>query len=300
MGTAPQGSKIGRNSPVEAKPVNFVKSAFSLALQRAIAPLSQTLRRSRILFVVALTAIALCGCVDYEVGIHFDHQTHGEIVQHIDLSRRFANLSSDNVRQWTDSLNRRARSLQGYTKKQGDRSLLVVLPFNNGDELAEKFEQFFNPVDNRAVAPEKAGQIPELETHLDLTQRNFVFALSNHLTLDTDLRALGVLSSEGNLLVSSGGLVDLQFRIETPWGASVADYDGSTAPTLKDNALIWPLQPGEIQHLEVDFWLPSPIGIGAAVIVLVVSLASYLKHQLLPALGIGKKDNPPQPQTSQG
>lgn len=291
-GFRPRSDKIGENRPTAAKPVNFANSVFVRSTNRRLIHWSRRLWRVRLWAIVAIAALTLSGCVRYDVGVRFDHQTHGEIVQQVDLSKRFANLSSATVREWTDSLNRRARSLQGYTQKQGDRRLRVVIPFNNGDELAQKFEQFFNPEGNPAIAPEKADRVPNLETHLALEQRNFVFALSNHLSLDIDLRALGVLSTEGNVLVSSGGLVDLSFRLDTPWGASVAAVDGAEPPVREGNALVWHLQPGEIQHLEADFWIPSPIGIGGAIIAVVVAIASYLKHQLLPALGIGKKPTP--------
>ncbi|MGC9502515.1 DUF3153 domain-containing protein [Baaleninema sp.] len=248
--------------------------------------------RYRTVIVAVMLAIALSGCVKYDVNVNFQSQTHGEIVQHINLSKRFASLSSVTVREWLDSLDRRARSLQGYVKRKGDREATVVIPFNNGDELVSRFNKFFNPVDNRAVAPEMADEIPQLATHLDLQQRNFVFAIYNHLSLDVDLQALGVLSTEGNVLVSPGGLLDLNFRLNTPWGAK---YDTEVPEfslpheTSGNSPLVWTLEPGEIQHLEANFWVPSPIGIGAAIIIAVVALGSYLKHQLLPALGIGQR-----------
>ncbi|TVR11165.1 MAG: DUF3153 domain-containing protein [Phormidium sp. GEM2.Bin31] len=271
--------------------VNFVKSVLTpvyAAIAAALFWLLGRLRRSRTLVVATIAALLLSGCVRYDVGIHFDSQTHGEIVQDVTLSQRFVNLSRTTVDSWTESLKRRARSLQGYTQQMGDRRWRVVIPFNNGDDLVYKFEQFFNPVEQNGLTPEQAGEIPELETHLALDQQNFIFAISNHLSLDVDLRALGVLSTEGNVLISPTGLVDVSFRLITPWGAKLATVSGPNPPTFEESTLIWPLEPGETQHLEVDFWVPSPIGIGAVLIILLVAIASYLKDKLLPALGIGR------------
>jgi hypothetical protein len=281
-----------------SKFVNFVKSVLTPVYAAIAAPwvsIWGRLRRSPLLLVVALTTVLLSGCVRYDVGIHFDSQTHGEIVQDITLSQRFVNLSSSTVDRWTQSLQQRARSLQGYTRQVGDRRWRVVIPFNNGDDLVEKFESFFNPVEQNGLTPEQAGEIPELETHLNLNQKNLIFAIANHLSLDVDLRALGVLSSEGNVLISPTGLVDVSFRLITPWGASFSSFVGKTAPTLEDNTLIWPLEPGETQHLEADFWVPSPIGIGAVLIIFGVAIASYIKETLLPALGIGRRPRPAKP-----
>ncbi|OAB60468.1 hypothetical protein AY599_19355 [Leptolyngbya valderiana BDU 20041] len=273
------------------KPVNSQPSA-DRSLWSWLRRLWGAMSRYRTVIVAVTLAIALSGCVKYDVDINFQSQTHGEIVQHVNLSKRFASLSSVTVQEWLDSLDRRARSLQGYVKRDGDRTATVVIPFNNGDELVSRFNKFFNPVDNRAVAPEMADRIPQLATRLDLQQRNFLFAIHNHLSLDVDLQALGVLSTEGNVLVSPGGLLDLQFRLNTPWGAKYdTDIEEFSLPheTSGSSPLVWTLEPGELQHLEANFWVPSPIGIGAALIIAVMAIGSYLKHQLLPALGIGKR-----------
>ncbi|MBO9998246.1 MAG: DUF3153 domain-containing protein [Cyanobacteria bacterium SID2] len=270
---------------VTSQPPTADRSPFSW-FQR----LRRSIARYRTLAMVAVLAVMLSGCVRYDVGIHFDSQTHGEIVQHVNLSKRFANLSSVTVQEWLDSLDRRARSLRGYTTRQGAREAVVVIPFNNGEELVSKFNKFFNPIDNRAVAPEMAGEIPQLATHLAIEQRNFVFAIYNHLSLDVDLQALGVLSTEGNVLVSPGGLLDLAFRLDTPWGVSIdPELTGLSLPReTSETSSVWTLEPGAVQHIETSFWVPSPIGIGAAVILAVVSMGWYLKHQLLPKLGIGR------------
>jgi hypothetical protein len=65
---------------------------------------------------------------------------------------------------------------------------------------------------------------------------------------------------------------------------------------LEGNQLTWKLQPGKQNHLEAIFWIPSPIGIGAVAIAILVGIGFWLKYQLLPFLGFGKKKAKPQTQ----
>ncbi len=107
-----------------------------------------------------------------------------------------------------------------------------------------------------------------------------------------DLRSLSLLSSNGSLLVSPGGLLELDFSLNTPWGAqSMETVAGAIVPESyqEGKQLVWKLKPGEINYLEAVFWIPSPVGIGAVIIALFVAAGISLKYQLLPAMGLGKK-----------
>jgi hypothetical protein len=110
--------------------------------------------------------------------------------------------------------------------------------------------------------------------------------------LELDLRSLSLLSSNGSLLLSPGGLLELDFSLNTPWGAkSIETVAGALVPESyqQGKQLVWKLKPGEINYLEAIFWIPSPVGIGALIIALFVAAGIALKYQILPALGIGKK-----------
>jgi Protein of unknown function (DUF3153) len=112
------------------------------------------------------------------------------------------------------------------------------------------------------------------------------------------LRSLGVLSGQNNVVVNPGSVLDLSFALNVPWGAkSIQASAGDLVPevTADGHQLIWELKPGELNHLEVLFWVPSPIGIGAIVIILVAIAGNALKHQLLPKLGL---DRQPRKQSS--
>jgi Protein of unknown function (DUF3153) len=267
--------------------------------------------QARTLIVVLLATSLLTGCVRYDVGVNFDSQTHGTIVQQIRLSERLTSFSQATVQDWLNSIEHRARQLQGNAKRMPDRGLVVTIPFNNGEELVDKFDRFFNPVEEGNAPAELDEELPQLESHLDLTQNNALFVLRNRLSLDLDLRSLGALVNQGNFVVSPESVLDLSFTLNTPWGAkpvapkleNLAENEGDEtviepadeiAPEVATagQQLVWKLQPGEVNHLEVVFWVPSPIGIGSLVIIALVVLGNYLKHQLLPKWGLDRQSRP--------
>ncbi|MCY7382992.1 MAG: DUF3153 domain-containing protein [Microcoleus sp. CAN_BIN18] len=246
-------------------------------------------------FVLCLLTL-VTGCVQYDVGVNFDSQTRGEIVQHIKLGEKLTSFSSETVADWLKSVEQRVRLLDGKTKRLSDREVLVSIPFNNGAELEDKFNQFYNPIAQTAksrVASRLETDLPKFESHLSVKQNNLLLVLRNRLSLELDLRSLSLLSSNGSLLLSPGGLLELDFSLNTPWGAEniVTNVAGALVPAsyADGKQLVWKLKPGEINYLEAVFWIPSPVGIGAVIIALLVFVGTGLKYQLLPALGIGKK-----------
>lgn len=241
----------------------------------------------RIFATIIFASLILSGCVDYDVAINFQSQTHGEIVQHIKLGQQFTSFSGTTVQDWLDSIKQRANELGGRTKQLKEGEVLVTIPFNNGAELEEKFNDFFNPLEKKKSRP--VPDLPDIKSHLSVTQSNWIFAIKNRLVYDLDLRSLSVIASNGNVLLSPGSILDLDFSLNTPWGATNLETGLDSLITEKQgNQITWKLKSGEINHLETVFWVPSPIGIGAAIIIILVALGGFLKYRLLPALGIGK------------
>lgn len=236
------------------------------------------------------------GCVQYDVGVNFDSQTHGEIVQHIKLGERLTSFSSETVGDWLKSVEKRARLLDGKTKRLSEREVIVTIPFNNGAELEDKFNQFYNPIAKTAksrVASPLETDLPKFESHLSVKQNNLLLVLRNRLSLELDLRSLALVSSNGSPLLNPGGLLELAFSLNTPWGAENIETTvaGALVPQSyqQGKQLVWKLKPGEVNYLEATFWIPSPVGIGALIIALFVAAGIAVKYQILPALGIGKK-----------
>lgn len=264
------------------------------------------LGRFRLLWFMLLTALLLSGCVQYKVGVSFDSPNRGEIVQHIKLGERLMAFSGDSTAEWLNSVERRARQLQGKAKRISDQEVTVTIPFNNGSDLAAKFNKFFNPTDSSSIEginnskskqkqpatsiyPSSNNNI-ELATNINsefsLTQNNLLLLLRNRLSYDLDLRSLSLLSTDGNLLINSGEILELEFSLNTPWGArSVETVDNAIHPQASEQGrrLVWTLKPGQLNHVEAVFWLPSPLGIGAVVIALFVFGGIYLKSNFLPA-----------------
>lgn len=237
--------------------------------------------RLGLLAIVAIAALGLSGCVQYDVNINFASQNHGEVVQHIRLDKQFVSLNESVVQDWLKSLERRTRELGGRTKQPSQREIIVTIPFNNGAELESKFNQFFQPPSQNQAESLRLAQleIPELHPQLHITQTNYGLVEQNRLTFDLDLRPLGLPSSNGNLVINPGSLLNLGFRLITPWGAENLGIPVSQA-TEDGKDLTWMLQTGDISHLEVVFWVPSPLGIGAVAIALIVALGTFLKSRL--------------------
>ena len=237
------------------------------------------------------------GCVEYDLGINFVSQTQGEIVQHIQLGERLTSFSQD-AKNWLNTVENRVKQLQGHSQRKSDGEITVIIPFNNGRDLANKFNQFFKPNELENSQGDSVNELVNFDANLDLVQNNFFLFIRNQMNLNLDLRSVSLLPDPNNSLVGSESLFNLNFRLTTPWGAKVLQATvedtttGTPTPTeaaqLAEQQLTWKLQPGTINSLEVVFWVPSPIGIGALIIILFVAGGIYLKYQLLPALGIGK------------
>jgi len=242
--------------------------------------------RKTLLCLVMLTSLLLSGCVKYDVGVNFNHANSGELVQHIKLGERLTSFSGDYVYAWLDSIENRAHKLEGKTKRISQEEIIVTIPFSNGQELQTKFNDFFNSHTNQKVeaAPnETNSEIPKVESNLLLFQNNFLLLVRNRLIYDLDLRSLALIASKGNVLADAGAILDLEFSLKTPLGAkNIQLTENAVVPEKQGNQLVWRLQPGELNHIEVVFWLPSPLGIGALLIILFVWGGLYLRYTFMP------------------
>ncbi|ABA20180.1 conserved hypothetical protein [Trichormus variabilis ATCC 29413] len=242
--------------------------------------------RKPIFLLVLLTSLLLTGCVQYDVGVNFDNSNHGQLVQHIKLADRLTSFSGDYVYEWLTSIERRARKLEGNAKRISPEEIIVTIPFSNGQELQTKFNEFFNSRTHQTNDTEAGGEnseFPKVESNLLLAQNNFLLVVRNQLIYDLDLRSLSLIANKGNVLTDTGSILDLKFALKTPWGAkSIERTETAVPPEKQSGQLVWQLQPGELNHIEVVFWLPSPLGIGALLIVLFVWGGFYLRYKFMP------------------
>ena len=274
---------------VNKKPELFAKSANSKSINRNF----PTLRNSQnakipkpILWLVLFSSLLLTGCVQYDLGVNFDNSNHGEFVQHIKLGERLTSFSGDYVYEWLNSIERRARKLEGKSRRISPEEIIVSIPFSNGQELQEKFNNFFNSHVNQTEEPvqnEANSELPKIESNLLIEQNNFLLLVRNRLIYDLDLRSLSLIASNGNVLANTGSILDLDFSLKAPFGAkNIPIGENAIAPEINKNQLVWKLRTGELNHIEVVFWLPSPLGIGALLIALFVWGGIYLRYNFMP------------------
>lgn len=286
LGVKPVGRTIKQSSLTTRQSSRATKPIAAAIAQKV----RQQLGRFRVVWMMLLASLLLSGCVQYDVGINFESPNRGEIVQHIKLGDRLTSLSGATAQQWLDTVEQRTRRLGGRIQRSSNQEVAVTIPFSSGADLNTKFNEFLNPSTKKGAAKQAEPVLPEIKSDFHLSQSNFLFLLRNRLSYTLDLRSLGVTSANGDLLVSPSSLLDLEFRLNTPWGArsvNTAANAISAVPGQQGHQLIWTLEPGQINHLEAVFWLPSPLGIGTVVIVLLVLGGWYLKYQTLPGLSAG-------------
>ena len=204
--------------------------------------------KALVLRTVAIVALSLClgGCVDYQLGIRFDSQTHGVLTQTLHLDDQFVALNKDARQQWLQIFIQEAKTFSGNVTSLEDGTLQLQIDFYNGADLAQKFNRLFAKDGLMTQVP----GAPPLLAHLDLVQENWGVALQNQLHADIDLSAL-----QADSAIGDGGALDrwrtlgLSFQIDSIKGTRQ-----------------WPLTPGQVNKIDATFWIPSPIGIGAVVI----------------------------------
>lgn len=240
-----------------------------------------------IIWVVLLASLILSGCVNYDLGINFDNANRGEFVQHIKLGEKLTSFSGNSVYAWLDSVETRARKLEGKISRLSKEEIIVKIPFSNSQELQTKFNKFFHPESNlepTSVADEAESDLPKIESNLHLFENNFLLLVLNRLIYDLDLRSLALISSKGNILANPGSVLNLEFSLKTPWGArTIQNTENFLQPQSNQNhQLVWQVKPGQLNHIEVVFWLPNPLGIGTLLIILFVSAGLYLRYRFMP------------------
>lgn len=242
-------------------------------------PPSAWLKKLLPLFL-ALTCL-LGGCVSYDVAINFPEQHYGQIVQHIALGEQLTTLSQAEAERWLKSLEQRTKALGGKTVRADDQTLVLTIPFGSGQELTDKFNQFFNPAPPPGRRSPDGDQLDllNLKAELTLEQQNWILLDRNHLRLTVDLRALGVLSNQGNIILSPGSLIDLRFGLHAPLALQTVALAGDD---LGNGS--WQLKPGQINVIEASFLVPSYLAIGTGLTIALCLGGFYLKYRRWPGV----------------
>ncbi|MEI6380341.1 MAG: DUF3153 domain-containing protein [Cyanobacteriota bacterium ELA615] len=234
--------------------------------------------------LLLILMVFLTGCVRYDVGIDFQNQHRGEIIQNINLAPQLSRLSQKEVQEWIDSLQKRAENLNGKLENISENSFRVIIPFSNGQELSNKFNQLYHQQTRRENKQSDKIDLVNLDAQMSIEQTNLLLLERNLMNFTVDLRGLGVVSQEGNIIVSSGSLLDLNLGITSPLMVQLIQQNAQISK--KNNELIWHLQPGQINQLEVICWVPSYLGIGGALIILLFFAGYYLKYKRIPGTAL--------------
>ncbi|NEQ53249.1 MAG: DUF3153 domain-containing protein, partial [Leptolyngbya sp. SIO3F4] len=195
-----------------------------------------------------------------QLGIQFDSQTHGVLVQTLHLDDQFVALNREARQQWLQVFIDEAKTFSGKVTSLEDGTLQVRIEFNNGADLVKKFNQLFAEDGLMTQVP----GAPPLLAHLELTQKNWGLALLNNLHVDIDLSALKADTAVGN-----GGALDRWRTLDLSFQIN------SIGETHQ-----WPLKAGQVNTIDTIFWVPSPIGIGAVVITLLCASGYGIRHGL--------------------
>ena len=243
--------------------------------------------------------LALSGCLRYDLTLRFDHQTHGQISQTIDLSERGAALAQPTLEPWLEALQGRSRPLGGQLS-QGPQTVTLTVPFGTAADLGDRFQQLFADAPSPAIVPgakvatanaatEKTSpgdsptylQLPGWEPvpfALDIEQTSWLLASRTHLTYTLDLSQLP--TNKDDAADPASSWADLRFRLQVPWG--LADIAPTATPPLAQDptGATWPLKPGQITSIDAVFWLPNAVALGSVGIVALVLAGYGLRYRI--------------------
>ncbi len=241
------------------------------------------LLKTRLFWVILVAFLFLSGCVRDDVTLTFRDANHGSMTQQVRLSPQLTGVSRAAAELWLDKLAQQTESLGGKVQHGSPREWTLTVPFYNVQDLTHKFAALSEAVvGSQMSSAESAASLSRLTVHTN----NLILWQRYRLRYDLDLRSLSLVpgaSDAKTLLINPQELFNLEFRLKTPWGAEVpADADALT-PAVQSHTLVWMLKPGQFNHLEALFWVPSPIGIGLLIIVGLVLLGMFLKAWTNPA-----------------
>jgi hypothetical protein len=248
--------------------------------------------------------IFLSGCVRYDLELNFPNSNSGTILQHIRLGEQLTSFSQREGNAWFSILETRAKKLHGKTTKISPEEIVITIPFANGQDLVSKFNTFFadstitknvnkEEVNNEEVNKEEVNneevnneenknELIELKAEMSIKQSNLLFVERNKLNISADLSSLGVVSEEGDVIFSSGDLIDLEIQFNFPWGVKLSQNEPPSPTEESTSQFIWKLQPGQINQTTAIFWLPNYVGLGTLAISLFILLGFYVKYKQFP------------------
>lgn len=274
--------------------MQFVRQLLGRFAKRKACGISETSTDSKRAFLrgtlLLLLPLLLSGCLRYDLTLRFDHQSHGQISQTIDLSDRGAALAQPTLEPWLDDLKVRSRPLGGQLS-QTPQTVTLTVPFGTAADLGDRFQQLFASAAELAIESAAAAEITPSDRPtylqlpgwepvpfaLDIDQTNWLLASRTHLTYTLDLRQL---PPNGDRSTDPAPWADLSFRLQVPWG--LAQLAPIATPPIQQDATgaTWQLEPGEITAIDATFWLPNAIALGTLGIAALVLAGYGLRYRI--------------------
>lgn len=233
--------------------------------------------------IALVMALGLSGCVEAESGIDYRDQVHGTLVQQVHLNPGLSQLQRFTAEQWLNAVGDRLAALPEASQSRTEDGWQIRIPFHNGADLQDKFnhigQQIFSPDALANLSgidrPASAGQ-----SQLTVQERNLIVVQRNRLIYDLDLRSLW--TDQTSVWLPLQSVMDWQFTLNSPWGARISS--NSLPPSRQEgDQLTWSLRLDAANHIDVTFWVLSPLGIGAVAIGVLVVLGLAIAPQRRPA-----------------
>ena len=247
--------------------------------------IAQILIRFRLLWLIPIAFFLLSGCVRDDISLRFDDANHGSFVQQIRIAQPTTGLESVLAIAWLERLEQQTENLGGWVRHPSKQDSVLTIPFFNVKDLETKFNRLFQeefqPSSKFANVPSEP--LPTIASHLKMRAGNWILWQRMVLDYELDLRSFTPLVQE-KLEIDPREILSLEFHLITPWGARVLADERVPLKREQGRQMIWNLEPGEVNHIAAVFWVPSPIGIGAAFIALFVLVGLLIKAQSPKAL----------------
>jgi Protein of unknown function (DUF3153) len=240
------------------------------------------LTKFRLLWLILIAFFLLSGCVRSDIGIRFRDANHGRIVQHIRIAEGKTGLESTIASIWLDKVAQQTETLGGTARRIASQEATLTLPFFSAKDLEAKFNQLLQTEWQASSAQTSGAQTMPIVSHLKMRSGNWILWQRMVLDYELNLRSLSPLVQE-DLSIDPSKLLQLEFHLNTPGNAKSLDAENPPILHTEGKKLVWKLQPGEVTHLQAVFWVASPLGIGAAVIGLLVLVGAIVRtHPVLP------------------
>ncbi len=211
-------------------------------------------------------AVGLSGCVEADSSIQYRDQVHGTLVQQLHLDATPNRLERFAAERWLQSVRDRTLELDGSVEQKNGSDWILSIPFHNGADLQTKFNQLMRQLLSRPARSEPAfddaaaARLPADRTlNLIVREQNFGIVQRNRITYALDLRSQFATQTAWLPLQNA---VTWTLSLATPWGATLAaNSDRPIQHT--SHQLTWQLHPAQPNYIDVEFWVPSPLGIAA-------------------------------------